>query len=159
LIRSGRKRIRTAGPTYLNPTNAGERDEKKAVELVADRSANVAAESVVGTGLTAGGEWIRKFSSAISDVKGTESFADSPLEQAGFELPVPLATVSRKNQNYLTMRFLMQTKMGKIAASSKAKPVATTPENIGFIAVKFALHDGSFETVLLDYFSARVSGQ
>jgi hypothetical protein len=48
---------------------------------------------------------------------------------------------------------------GKIAASSKAKPVATTPENIGFIAVKFALHDGSFETVLLDYFSARVSGQ
>ena len=45
---------------------------------------------------------------------------------------------------------------GKIAASFKAKPVATTPENIGFIAVKFALHDGSFETVLLDYFSARV---
>jgi hypothetical protein len=45
---------------------------------------------------------------------------------------------------------------GKIAASFKAKPVVTTPENIGFIAVKFALHDGSFETVLLDYFSAKV---
>jgi tRNA(Glu) U13 pseudouridine synthase TruD len=28
-------------------------------------------------------------------------------------------------------------------------------ENIGFIVVKFALHDGSFATVLLDYFSAR----
>ena len=33
--------------------------------------------------------------------------------------------------------------------------LATSPENIGFIAVKFALHDGSFATVLLDYFSAR----
>jgi hypothetical protein len=45
---------------------------------------------------------------------------------------------------------------GKIAASFKGKPVVTSPENIGFIAIKFALHDGSFETVLLDYFSARV---
>ncbi len=44
---------------------------------------------------------------------------------------------------------------GKIAASFKGKPLATSPENIGFIAVKFALHDGSFATVLLDYFSAR----
>jgi CheY-like chemotaxis protein len=44
---------------------------------------------------------------------------------------------------------------GKIAASLKGKPLATSPENIGFIAVKFALHDGSFATVLLDYFSAR----
>jgi hypothetical protein len=45
---------------------------------------------------------------------------------------------------------------GKIAASFKGKPVATSPEDIGFLAVKFALHDGSFSTVLLDYFSARV---
>jgi hypothetical protein len=44
---------------------------------------------------------------------------------------------------------------GKIAASLRGKPLATSPENIGFIAVKFALHDGSFATVLLDYFSAR----
>jgi hypothetical protein len=43
---------------------------------------------------------------------------------------------------------------GKIAA--KEKPVVTSLENIGFIAIKFALHDGSFEAVLLDYFSARV---
>ena len=28
---------------------------------------------------------------------------------------------------------------GKIAASLKGKPLATSPENIGFIAVKFAL--------------------
>ena len=45
---------------------------------------------------------------------------------------------------------------GKIAASFKGKPVVTSPENISFIAIKFALHDGSFETVLFDYFSARV---
>ena len=44
---------------------------------------------------------------------------------------------------------------GKIAASLRGKPLATSPKNIGFIAVKFALHDGSFATVLLDYFSAR----
>lgn len=44
---------------------------------------------------------------------------------------------------------------GKIAASFKGKPVVTSPENIGFIAVKFALHDGSFGTVLLDYFATR----
>jgi hypothetical protein len=45
---------------------------------------------------------------------------------------------------------------GKIAASFKGKPVATSPDDIGFLAVKFALHDGSFATVLLDYFSPRV---
>jgi hypothetical protein len=45
---------------------------------------------------------------------------------------------------------------GKIAASFKGKPVVTSPENIGFIVIKFALHDGSFETALLDYLSARV---
>src|SRR3984893_9731523 len=44
---------------------------------------------------------------------------------------------------------------GKIAASLKGKPLATSPENIGFIAVKFALHDGSGATGLWDYFSAR----
>jgi hypothetical protein len=31
-----------------------------------------------------------KISSAISDVRGTESFADSPLEEAGFEPLVQL---------------------------------------------------------------------
>jgi hypothetical protein len=45
---------------------------------------------------------------------------------------------------------------GKIAASFKGKPVVTSPEQTGFIALKFALHDGSFETPLSDYFSARV---
>ena len=45
---------------------------------------------------------------------------------------------------------------GKIAASFKGKPVVTSPENIGFIAVKFAFHDGSHGTMLLDYFAARV---
>jgi hypothetical protein len=44
---------------------------------------------------------------------------------------------------------------GKIAASLEGKPVVTSPENIGFIAIKFALHNGSFAIVLLDYFSAR----
>jgi hypothetical protein len=42
--------------------------------------------------LAPGGEWIRNFSSAISDVRGTESFADSPLEEGGFELAVPPRT-------------------------------------------------------------------
>ena len=45
---------------------------------------------------------------------------------------------------------------GKIAASFKGKPVATTPESISYIAVKFALHDGSFATLLLDRFSAQL---
>jgi hypothetical protein len=45
---------------------------------------------------------------------------------------------------------------GKIAASFKGKPVVTSSENIGFIAVKFAFHDGSHGTMLLDYFAARV---
>jgi hypothetical protein len=44
---------------------------------------------------------------------------------------------------------------GKIVASFKGKPVVTTPEAISFIAVKFALHDGSFATVLLDFFAAQ----
>ena len=34
---------------------------------------------------------------------------------------------------------------GKIVASFRGKPVVTSPENIGFIAIKFALHDGSFK--------------
>jgi hypothetical protein len=45
---------------------------------------------------------------------------------------------------------------GKIAASFKGKPVATSPEDISYVAVKFALHDGSFATVLLDYYSAQL---
>jgi hypothetical protein len=39
--------------------------------------------------LSAGGEWIRKFSSAISDRERDRKFADSPLEGTGFELIVP----------------------------------------------------------------------
>jgi hypothetical protein len=45
---------------------------------------------------------------------------------------------------------------GKIVASFKGKPVVTTPESISYLAVKFALHDGSFATVLLDFFAAQI---
>jgi hypothetical protein len=58
-------------PPTLNPTNAGERDEKKAVELV-QIEARMSPRS----------QWLAQ---------------DSPLEGSGFELPVPreIAAVSR----------------------------------------------------------------
>jgi hypothetical protein len=48
---------------------------------------------------------------------------------------------------------------GKIAISFKGKPVLQSMNDIGFLAVKFALADGSFEVVLLDQFSARALGK
>jgi hypothetical protein len=47
---------------------------------------------------------------------------------------------------------------GKIAISFKGKPVLQSMTDIEFLAVKFALADGSFEVVLLDQFSARALG-
>jgi hypothetical protein len=44
---------------------------------------------------------------------------------------------------------------GKIAVSLKGKPVLVSIEHIGFLAVKFALANGEFETVLLD----RIAGE
>jgi hypothetical protein len=37
----------------------------------------------------------RPRSSAISDVRGTESFADSPLEESGFEPLVPVRVLAQ----------------------------------------------------------------
>lgn len=45
---------------------------------------------------------------------------------------------------------------GKIALSFKGKPVLTPEGDIGFIAVKFALANGAFVTVLMDQFSGRL---
>jgi hypothetical protein len=39
---------------------------------------------------------------------------------------------------------------GKYAVSFKGMPVLISSEDIGFMAIKFALADGTFETVLLD---------
>jgi len=48
-----------------------------------------------------------------------------------------------------------QAKSGeKIAVSFKGTPVLASINDIGFIAVKFALADGTFPVVLLDRFSA-----
>jgi hypothetical protein len=48
-----------------------------------------------------------------------------------------------------------QAKSGrKIAISFKGKPVLQSRTEIGFVAVKFALADGTFPVVLLDRFSA-----
>jgi hypothetical protein len=43
---------------------------------------------------------------------------------------------------------------GKIAVSFKGKPVLASTEDIGFLAVKFALADGTATTILLDRMSA-----
>jgi hypothetical protein len=44
---------------------------------------------------------------------------------------------------------------GTIAVSFKGKPVLLNVEEIGFLAVKFALANGGFQTLLLDQFSAK----
>jgi hypothetical protein len=43
---------------------------------------------------------------------------------------------------------------GRMAVSFKAKPVLQSADAIQFIAVKFALANGAFETVLLDRMAA-----
>ncbi len=44
---------------------------------------------------------------------------------------------------------------GAIAVSFKGSPVLLSTTDIGFVAVKFALANGGFQTILLDQFSAR----
>jgi hypothetical protein len=44
----------------------------------------------------------------------------------------------------------------KVVVSFRSMPFLFTVNDIGFLAVKFAFVDGSFETVFLDQFSARL---
>ena len=45
---------------------------------------------------------------------------------------------------------------GRSVLSFKGRPCAISEDKIGVLAVKFALADGSFETVLLDQLAARL---
>ena len=47
----------------------------------------------------------------------------------------------------------------KIVLSFKGKPVLASIDEIGFLAVKFALADGTFETVLFDRFAGETLWQ
>lgn len=45
--------------------------------------------------------------------------------------------------------------IGKNALSLRGKPILAPPDRIGFIAVKFALADGTTPTILLDEMAGR----
>lgn len=45
---------------------------------------------------------------------------------------------------------------GKMVASAAFKPVLVSLDDVGFLAVKMAMEDGTTRTVFLDQFAARV---